>query len=149
MESEHQRCYIYTPPGAHEQERPSKRQRTNNPTTQQLLPERLGIFRSFWSHQEQRIQVLIKFWMTHWSCFINYSRRPLRKLIKLHRQILQALSRLTPTQAMHNHQPFQLDLLLPDQVLHLMVRSSIDLAAELKRLRIVLTRFLHPENVPI
>lgn len=52
---EHERCYLYSPPGS--EERPSKRQRTSNSKPQADLSARLNIYREAWATQEKRIQV--------------------------------------------------------------------------------------------
>jgi hypothetical protein len=52
---EHQRCYIYTPTDT--EERAPKRQRLSKGDPKARLTERLAIFRSIWSLQEEKIQV--------------------------------------------------------------------------------------------
>ena len=57
-ETEHQKCYVYTPPTL--EERAPKRQRTNKINHQAHLPERQQTYRKMWSDQEKKIKVRFK-----------------------------------------------------------------------------------------
>lgn len=135
MELGHQRCYVYQPDA--DEERPSKRQCIGKASFQTQLQERIQTYRTLWTEQEQRIQVMAI--CNHGDYVANLDRALWKKPIVPRKEVLLILLLQPDRHQMSQNSPYLPVSLSQDPVSHLMDLTLNDWVVRSEQIQTALT----------